>query len=60
VAGARPLLERALAIYETALGPGLRACRPIKTSGRAFPVISFGYLSIERSLNKVYGIDCRP
>ena len=31
-----------------------------RTSGWAFPVVSFGYLSVECPSYKVYGINCRP
>jgi hypothetical protein len=31
-----------------------------QTSGRAFSVVSFVYLSVERPFNKFYGINCRP
>ena len=30
-----------------------------QTSGRAFPAVSFGYLSVECPFNKFYGINCR-
>src|SRR5262245_33349692 len=30
------------------------------TSGRAFPAVSFVYLSVECPFNKFYGINCRP
>src|SRR5215831_14277874 len=30
------------------------------TSGRAFPAVSFVYLSVECPSNKFYGINCRP
>src|SRR5262249_46709292 len=30
------------------------------TSGRAFPAVSFVYLSVECLSNKFYGINCRP
>jgi hypothetical protein len=29
-------------------------------SGRAFPAVSFVYLSVECPFNKFYGINCRP
>jgi hypothetical protein len=31
-----------------------------QTSGRAFPTVSFVYLSVECPFNKFYGINCRP
>src|SRR5262245_12769626 len=31
-----------------------------RTSGRAFPTVSFVYLSVECPSNKFYGINCRP
>src|SRR5262245_59888315 len=31
-----------------------------QTSGRAFPAVSFVYLSVECPSNKFYGINCRP
>src|SRR5262249_42239610 len=31
-----------------------------QTSGRAFPAVSFVYLSVECLSNKFYGINCRP
>src|SRR5215468_3596830 len=31
-----------------------------QTSGRAFPAVSFVYLSVECPFNKFYGINCRP
>jgi hypothetical protein len=31
-----------------------------KTSGRTFPTVCFGRLSVERLPNKFYGIDCNP
>jgi len=33
---------------------------PVQTSGRAFPVVSFVYFSVERPFNKFYGINRRP
>ena len=39
---------------------GARRKSAIETSGRAFPVVSFGYLPVERPFYKVYGINCRP
>src|SRR5258707_15687809 len=33
---------------------------PQQTSGRAFPAISFGCLSVECPFDKFYGINCRP
>src|SRR5262245_3534732 len=37
-----------------------RTHAPQQTSGRAFSVVSFVYLSAERLFNKFYGINCRP
>jgi hypothetical protein len=36
-----------------------RTHAPKKASGRAFPAVSFVYLSVERPFNKFYGINCR-
>jgi hypothetical protein len=33
---------------------------PQQTSGRAFPVVSFVYLSVECPSDKFHGINCRP
>src|SRR5262249_61762091 len=43
----------------SALGDN-RTHAPQQTSGRAFPAVSFVYLSVECSFNKFYGINCRP
>src|SRR5215831_3771455 len=32
----------------------------MQTSGRPFPAVSFGYLSVECPFNKFYGINCCP
>src|SRR5712691_3043745 len=37
-----------------------RTHAPQQTSGRAFPAVSFAYLSVECPFNKFYGINCRP
>jgi hypothetical protein len=37
-----------------------RTHAPQQTSGRAFPAVSFVYLSVECPFNKFYGINCRP
>ena len=37
-----------------------RTHAPRQTSRRAFPAISFVYLSVERPFNKFYGINCHP
>ena len=37
-----------------------RTHAPRQTSGRALPVVSFVYLSVECPLDKFYGINCRP
>src|SRR5580704_14575141 len=33
---------------------------PHQTSARAFPAVSFVYLSVERPFYEFYGINCRP
>src|SRR6266700_2192908 len=40
--------------------PHNRTHAPQQTSGRAFPAVSFVYLSVECPFNKFYGINCRP
>jgi hypothetical protein len=37
-----------------------RTHAPQQTSGRAFPAVSFVYLSVECPFNKFYGVNCRP
>src|SRR5262245_25065368 len=42
------------------LYPQKRTYAVQRTSGRAFPTVSFVYLSVECPSNKFYGINCRP
>src|SRR5260370_18813027 len=37
-----------------------RTHAPQQTSGKAFPAVSFVYLSVDCPFNKFYGINCRP
>src|SRR5262249_48705933 len=52
--------QKQVSIYSDEPGSSGRTHAVQQTSGRAFPAVSFVYLSVECPSNKFYGINCRP
>jgi hypothetical protein len=57
---ALPPIATSIAFFGMSAMGQKRTHAPQQTSGWAFPVVSFVYLSAERLFNKFYGINCRP